>query len=63
MKKAFVNDNVLKGISVVVAIVIWLYIIIVLDPAVEVNVRDLPIQFVGEEQLNANGLSVVRPQP
>lgn len=59
MKKAFVNDNVLKGISVVVAIVIWLYIIIVLDPAVEVNVRDLPIQFVGEEQLNANGLSVV----
>ena len=59
MKKAFANDNVLKVISVVVAIVIWLYIIIVLDPYVEVNVRDLPIQFVGEEQLNANGLSVV----
>ena len=59
MKKAFVNDNVLKGISVVVAIVIWLYIIIVLAPAVEVSVRDLPIQFVGEEQLYAFGLSVV----
>lgn len=59
MKKAFVNDNVLKGISVVVAIVIWLYIIIVLDPAVEVSVRDLPIQFVGEELLSARGLSVV----
>lgn len=59
MKKIFANDTALKVLSVIVAVVIWAYIILVLDPAVEVGVRDLPIQFVGEEQLNANGLSVV----
>mgnify|MGYP002611455005 FL=1 len=59
MKKIFANDNALKVISVIVAVLIWAYIILVLDPAVEVSVRDLPIQFVGEEQLNENGISVV----
>lgn len=59
MKRIFANDNALKVISVIVAVLIWAYIILVLDPAVEVSVRDLPIQFVGEEQLNENGISVV----
>ncbi|MBQ4146079.1 MAG: YbbR-like domain-containing protein, partial [Clostridia bacterium] len=59
MKNIFSNDNSLKVISVIVAILIWIYIIIVLDPAVEVNVRDLPIQFVGEEVLAERGISVV----
>lgn len=59
MRRLFENDKLLKAASVVVAIVIWLYIFIILDPAQEVNVRDLPIEFVGQEQLHANGLSVV----
>ncbi|MEE1013139.1 MAG: CdaR family protein [Clostridia bacterium] len=59
MKKIFENDRMLKVVSVVIAAMIWLYIIIILDPAYEVTVRDLPIQFIGGEQLNANGLSVV----
>lgn len=59
MKKIFASDNALKVISVAVAILIWLYIILVLDPAVEVEVRDLPIQFLGEEQLETRGISVV----
>lgn len=49
----------LKVVSVIIAVMIWLYIIIILDPAYEVTVRDLPIQFIGGEQLNQNGLSVV----
>ncbi len=59
MKKILASDNALRIISVVVALIIWIYIIIVLDPAVEVEVRDLPIQFVGTEVLSQNGISVV----
>ncbi len=59
MKKMFESDTFLKILSVVIAVILWLYIIVVLDPAVEVEVRDLPIQFVGQEQLQNNGISVV----
>ena len=59
MKKLFMSDKMLKIISVAVAIIIWLYIIIVIDPSVEVSVRDLPILFVGMDKLNENGLSIV----
>ncbi len=59
MKKFFASDGGLKIVSVAVAILIWIYIIIVLDPAVELEVRDIPIQFVGLEQLENNGISIV----
>ncbi len=59
MKKFFESDSFLKILSVAIAILLWLYIIVVLDPAVEVEVRELPIQFVGQEQLAESGLSVV----
>lgn len=59
MKKLAMSDKMLKVISVIVAIVIWFYIIVVLDPAIEVTIRDLPIQFVGEEHLREQGLGVV----
>ena len=59
MKKIFESDTFLKILSVMIAVILWLYIIVVLDPAVEVEVRDLPIQFVGQEQLEYNGISVV----
>ncbi len=59
MKKFLESDSFLKIASVVIAIILWLYIIVVLDPAVEVEVRDLPIQFVGQEQLETDGLSIV----
>lgn len=59
MKNIFSNDNSLKVVSVIVAIIIWIYISIFLDPSIDVNVRDLPIQFVGEEVLAERGISVV----
>ncbi|MBQ2613868.1 MAG: hypothetical protein IJB80_00850 [Clostridia bacterium] len=57
--KRLLEDRWLKVLSVGIAIVIWLYIFLILDPAQEVTVRDLPIEFIGAEQLNARGLSVV----
>lgn len=59
MKKYFETDAFLKLASIVIAVILWLYIIVVVDPAIEVDVRELPIQFVGQEQLESNGLSVV----
>lgn len=59
MKKLFESDSFLKIASIAIAILLWLYIIVVLDPAVEVSVRDIPIQFVGQEQLAERNISVV----
>ena len=59
MKKIFESDSFLKIASVAIAVLLWLYIIVVLDPAVEVEVRELPIQFVGQEQVVESGFSVV----
>lgn len=59
MKKILASDNSLKVISVLIAVCIWIYISLVMDPAIEVTVRDLPIQYVGQETLNANGLAVI----
>lgn len=59
MKKMFASDNALKVISIFIAIVIWIYIAIVMDPAIEITVRDLPIQFIGQEGLNSRELAVI----
>lgn len=59
MKKILASDNSLKIISVIIAIIIWMYITVVMDPSIEVHVRDLPVQFVGQEILESKGLSVM----
>lgn len=59
MKKFLISDKMLRLISVIVAIIIWLFINIVINPSIEVTVRDLPIQFIGAEKLNESGLDVV----
>lgn len=59
MKKLLESDNSLKVISVLIAICIWIYIAIVMDPPLEVTVRDLPIQFIGQEGLNSKNLAVI----
>lgn len=60
MKKVLASDNALKIISVLIAICIWMYVAIVMDTTVEVTVRDLPVQFVGQDTLNSKGLAVIR---
>lgn len=59
MKKLLASDGALKIISVLIAIGIWVYIALVMNPAIEVTVRDLPIQFIGGETLNSRGLAVI----
>lgn len=59
MKKILTTDSALKIISVIIAIGIWIYIAFVMDPTIEITVRDLPIQFIGAEALDARNLSVI----
>lgn len=59
MKKLLASDGALKIISVLIAIGIWVYIALVMNPAIEVTARDLPIQFIGGESLNSRGLAVI----
>lgn len=59
MKKLLSSDNSLMIMSFIIAIIIWIYTSFVIDPLITVNVNDIPIQFVGQEQLEEKGLAVI----
>lgn len=59
MKEFFSKNWALKIISFIAAILVWMYIIIVVDPAVDVTIRDIPIQYIEQGKLASQGLSVV----
>lgn len=58
MKKFFLNNWALKLISFVAAVIVWIYIIIVIDPSVDYTLKDVPIEY-NEELLTEQGLSIV----
>lgn len=45
IKKFFVKDSVLKIVSVLIAILVWLYVIYVEDPEIEITVDDVPVSY------------------
>ena len=51
MKDFFLKDSVLKIISLIIAILLWIYIIAVVDPAVTITVRDIPIRYTNQNVL------------
>lgn len=59
MKKIFQKDSFLKVFSFIIAIIIWFYIIIVLDPPVVTTIRDIPISYTQQNALLEQGLSIV----
>ena len=59
MKNFFSKNWTLKIISFIAAILVWMYIIIVIDPAVDVTIHDIPIQYIEQGKLASLGLSVV----
>lgn len=62
MKTFFSKDSVLRVISLVVAVLIWFYIIIVVDPSVDVTIRDIPVKYVNQNVLSDSGLCLVNDQ-
>ena len=49
----------LKVISFIVAVLIWIYIIIVVDPLVDVTVRDIPVRYANRSMLADQELCVL----
>ena len=59
MKGFFLKDSSLKGISFVVAVLLWFYVILVVDPSVDIPVRDIPLRYANQNLLEERGLSLV----
>ncbi len=59
MKGFFLKDSSLKVISLVVAILLWFYVILVVDPSVDIPVRDIPLRYANQDVLEERGLSLV----
>ncbi len=59
MKDFFLKDSVLKIISFVVAVLLWVYIIAVIDPSVNITVRDIPIRYTNQNMLEEKGLCLI----
>ena len=59
MKDFFLRDSVLKIVSFVVALLLWFYIIAVIDPSVDITVKDIPIRYTNEQLVVDKGLCLV----
>lgn len=60
MKSFFLKDSVLKVVSFVLAIVLWFYVILVVDPSVTITVEDIPITYDNMSSLTDNGLTLIK---
>ena len=52
------SNNFLKILSVIIAIVLWIYVIQVTDPMQPQTFNDVPVQLLNEESLAARGLAL-----
>ncbi len=59
MKNFLMKDSFLKLISFVIAVLLWLYIITVLDPSVDVTVKDIQLRYNNQAVLESRGLCLV----
>lgn len=59
MKKIFYNETSLRIISVLIAILMWMYVVGIRNPTVEINFRAIPIQITNQTELEKKGLEVV----
>lgn len=58
MKEFFAKNSVLKVISFLVALILWFYIIIIVDPPVTMSIDNVPIKYVSQESLTEQNLAV-----
>ena len=58
MKEFFAKNSVLKVISFLVALALWFYIIIIVDPPVTLSIDNVPIKYVSQDYLTGQNLAV-----
>lgn len=59
MRGFFPKDSVLRIASFIIAIILWFYVILVVDPSVDIVVKDIPLRYSNQDVLGEKGLSVV----
>lgn len=59
MKGFFEKDSFLKVLSFVIAVLLWFYIIAVVDPSVDITRRDIPVRFTNVKLLEEQGLCLI----
>jgi len=60
VKKFFLKDSILKVVSFVLAIGLWFYVILVVDPSVTITVSDIPIRFRNLSKLEEQNLTLIK---
>ena len=59
MKNFFIKDSTLKVISFVIAVILWFYVILVIDPSVDIVIKHIPMRYINQGVLEERGLSLV----
>ncbi len=59
MKGFFEKDSFLKVVSFIIAVLLWFYIIAVVDPSVDITRRDIPVRFTNVKLLEEQGLCLI----
>jgi len=59
MKSFFIKDSTLKVISFIVAVLLWFYVILIVDPSVDISVKDISLRYTNQSVLEERGLSLV----
>lgn len=59
MKNFFIKDSTLKVLSFIIAVVLWFYVILVIDPSVDVTIKNIPLRYINQSVLEERGLSLV----
>ncbi len=59
MKNLFTKDSFLKIISFVIAILLWIYVILVVDPSISTTIDDVSVRYSNNALLEERGLVIV----
>ncbi|MBQ3114711.1 MAG: hypothetical protein IJC06_01095 [Clostridia bacterium] len=58
MKKFFATDISTKILSLVIAIFLWVYLVVLLNPQIETTITNIPITFKDQANLSRNGFVI-----
>ncbi len=58
-KKFFSNETVIRMVSLLIAVILWMYVVSVKNPQITTTVRNVPIQITNIENVENNGLEII----
>lgn len=59
MKDFVLKDWMLKVISFVIAVLLWFYVIAIINPQVDITVRSIPIRYTNQNMIEEKGLCLI----